>query len=334
LDFRFWILDFGFWILDFGFWIGGIAVNTPLLTTDIPGLKKFITGKVRDVYDLGDTLLIVATDRISAFDVIMPNGIPDKGRVLTQLSRHWFLSLRPLVNTHYITTDINFIATRLARMGVQVTPKLREELGGRTMLGVKARALPIECVVRGYLAGSLWKEYVQAGGQSGEVTLHGITLPGGLRECGRLPEPVFSPATKAESGHDQNIGLAEAAQLVGEALATQVAQTSIALYQAAAEEVAQVGLLLADTKFEFGIHQGALTLIDEALTPDSSRFWEGTLYEPGHSQPSFDKQFVRDWLEASGWNKEPPAPHLPEDVVTRTAEKYREAYRRITESGQ
>jgi phosphoribosylaminoimidazole-succinocarboxamide synthase len=302
----------------------------PLLTTDISGLKKFITGKVRDVYDLGDTLLIVASDRISAFDVIMPNGIPDKGKVLTQLSRHWFRTLRPLVNTHYITTDIDFIAARLMRAGAQATSDLRTQLDGRAMLGVKARALPIECVVRGYLAGSLWKEYVQAGGQQREVTLHGIALPAGLRECDRLPQPIFSPATKAESGHDQNIGFAETARIVGEQIARQVADTSIALYSAAAEEAACSGLLLADTKFEFGIHQGALTLIDEALTPDSSRFWEQSLYVPGHSQPSFDKQFVRDWLESSGWNKEPPAPYLPDDVVAKTAEKYEEAYRRIT----
>jgi phosphoribosylaminoimidazole-succinocarboxamide synthase len=309
-------------------------VEAPLLTTDIPGLQKFITGKVRDVYDIGDTLLIVATDRISAFDVIMPNGIPDKGRVLTQLSRFWFLTLRPLVNTHYITTDIEFIAAHLQRHGVQLTPELRAQLDGRTMLGVKARALPIECVVRGYLAGSLWKEYVQAGGREHEVTLHGIALPAGLRECDRLPQPAFSPATKAESGHDLNISQAEAGKIVGEEIIQQAAQTSIALYTAAAARASENGILLADTKFEFGIHQGALTLIDEALTPDSSRFWEQALYAPGQSQPSFDKQFVRDWLESSGWNKEPPAPRLPDDIVARTADKYREAYRRITGSRQ
>lgn len=304
-------------------------MTAPLLTTAIPGLKKFITGKVRDVYDLGDTLLIVATDRISAFDVIMPNGIPDKGRVLTQLSRHWFLTLRPLVNTHYITTEMDFIARTMERAGAKVPGELRNQLAGRTMLGVKARALPIECVVRGYLAGSLWKEYVRAGGELQAVTLHGIDLPAGLRECDRLPQPIFSPATKAESGHDENIGMAETVRILGEETAQQVARTSIALYTAAAAEAARNGILLADTKFEFGMHQGALTLIDEVLTPDSSRFWEHALYAPGHSQPSFDKQFVRDWLETSGWNKEPPAPYLPQDVVERTADKYREAYRRI-----
>jgi phosphoribosylaminoimidazole-succinocarboxamide synthase len=302
---------------------------TPVLTTQIPGLPKFTTGKVRDVYDLGDTLLIVATDRISAFDVIMPNGIPDKGRVLTQLSRFWFLHLRPLVSTHYISTDTAFIADRIAEAGATVTPELRTMLEGRAMLGVKARAFPIECVARGYLAGSLWKEYRQAGGEKQPVTLHGIALPTGLRESEALPEPVFSPATKAESGHDQNIGITEVERIVGAGTARQLAEISLALYKAAAERARKHGIIIADTKFEFGLHGGAITLIDEALTPDSSRFWDEAIYTPGQAQPSYDKQYVRDWLEASGWNKEPPAPMLPEDVVARTAEKYREAYRRI-----
>ena len=304
----------------------------PLLTTDIPGLARFATGKVRDVYDLGDTLLIVATDRISAFDAIMPNGIPDKGRVLTQLSRFWFHALRPLAATHYITTDDNFIAMRIVEAGGTLTPQLREQLAGRAMLGVKAQAFPIECVVRGYLAGSLWKEYVRVGGRDNgdkTVTLHGLELPGGLRECDRLPRPLFSPATKAESGHDENIGFAETAQVVGEETARQMSAISLRLYAAASERAERSSLILADTKFEFGIHQGAVTLIDEALTPDSSRYWEGAGYEPGHNQPSYDKQFVRDWLEASGWNKEPPAPVLPSDVVSRTRDKYLEAYRRL-----
>ncbi len=302
----------------------------PILTTEIFGLKRFATGKVRDVYDLGDTLLIVATDRISAFDVVMPDGIPDKGRVLTQLSRFWFRQLRPLVATHYITTDDTFIANKIAEAGVIVTPELRATLAGRAMLGVKAEAFPVECVVRGYLAGSLWKEYRQAGGESRAVTLHGLDLPGGLRESARLPEPIFTPATKAESGHDENIGLSEMGRIVGEETARELASVSLALYRAASERAARNGILLADTKFEFGRHGGALTLIDEALTPDSSRFWEGAVYAPGRAQPSYDKQFVRDWLEASGWNKEPPAPLLPADVVARTADKYREAYRLIT----
>ncbi len=304
-------------------------MTAPILTTTIPGLKPFVTGKVRDVYDLGDTLLIVATDRISAFDVIMPNGIPDKGRVLTQLSRYWFLNLRPLVSTHYITTDEDFILERITRAGAAVTPEQRAMLAGRAMLGVKAKAFPIECVVRGYLAGSLWKEYRQAGGETQPVTLHGLDLPAGLRESEALPEPVFSPATKAESGHDQNISLADVERIVGAGTARQLAETSLALYKAAAERARAQGLIIADTKFEFGLHGGAITLIDEALTPDSSRFWDAAIYTPGRAQPSYDKQYVRDWLEASGWNKEPPAPTLPEDVVARTAEKYLEAYRRI-----
>jgi phosphoribosylaminoimidazole-succinocarboxamide synthase len=309
---------------------GGERMSAPVLKTEIPGLKCFATGKVRDVYDLGDTLLIVATDRISAFDVIMPNGIPDKGRVLTQMSRFWFQHLRPLVSTHYITADDDFIADAIAAAGGEVSPELREMLSGRAMLGVKAQAFPVECVVRGYLAGSLWKEYRQAGGETQAVTLHGIELPAGLRESDRLPEPVFSPATKAESGHDENIGLADVERLVGAGTARQLADISVAIYKTAAERALRNGIILADTKFEFGLHGGAITLIDEALTPDSSRFWDAAVYEPGRSQPSYDKQYVRDWLEASGWNKEPPAPELPADVVARTADKYREAYRRLT----
>jgi phosphoribosylaminoimidazole-succinocarboxamide synthase len=285
---------------------------------------------VRDVYDLGDTLLLVTTDRISAFDVIMPNGIPDKGRILNQLSHFWFTYLRTHIETHEITVNDEAIAERLHQAGVAVTPALRAMLAGRSMLGVKAQALPVECVVRGYLAGSLWKEYRQAGGATNPVTLHGIALPAGLRECDRLPEPIFTPATKAESGHDENIGLAEVAHKVGQERAAQLAQISLTLYRAAAERALQNGLLIADTKFEFGLKDGRLLWIDEALTPDSSRFWDEAIYEPGHPQPSYDKQFVRDWLEQSGWNKEPPAPELPAGVVMRTAEKYREAYRRLT----
>ena len=304
----------------------------PLMTADIPGLTRFATGKVRDVYDLGDTLLIVATDRISAFDVIMPNGIPDKGRILTQLSRFWFRVLRPLAATHYITVDDDFIAARIEEAGGALSPELRDALKGRAMLGVKAQAFPVECVVRGYLAGSLWKEYVQAGGKDKAVTLHGMELPGGLRECDRLPTPIFSPATKAESGHDQNIGMQETARIVGEDTARRLAEISLRLYEAAQTRAGRSGLLLADTKFEFGMHGGAITLIDEALTPDSSRYWEAAAYAPGHNPPSYDKQFVRDWLEGSGWNKEPPAPPLPGEVVARTRDKYLEAHRRLTGS--
>ncbi|HLK58294.1 MAG TPA: phosphoribosylaminoimidazolesuccinocarboxamide synthase [Chthonomonadaceae bacterium] len=304
-------------------------MNIPVLKTEIPGLKRFATGKVRDVYDLGDTLLLVASDRISAFDVIMPNGIPDKGRVLTQLSRFWFRQLRPLTVTHYISTDDAYILQRIEEAGGKVTPALAETLTGRAMLGVKAKAFPIECVVRGYLAGSLWKEYRQAGGDRQPVTLHGIALPLGLRESDKLPRPIFTPATKAESGHDENISVEEAGRIVGEEMVQRLAALSIAIYTAAAERAARNGILLADTKFEFGLDAGAIVLIDEALTPDSSRFWDADIYAPGRSQPSYDKQYVRDWLEGSGWNKEPPAPELPPDVVAQTAEKYREAYRRI-----
>lgn len=305
-------------------------MTEPVLKTEMPGLKRFATGKVRDVYDLGNMLLILTTDRISAFDVIMPNGIPDKGRVLTQLSRFWFLNLRTIVPTHYITTDPGFIADRIAEAGGAVTPETLALLDGRAMLTIKAQAYPVECVVRGYLAGSLWKEYRQAGGENAAVRLHGIDLPAGLTESAELPEPIFTPATKAEIGeHDENIGLAEMGDIVGETTAHQLSEISIALYRAAAERARRKGIIIADTKFEFGLHCGAVTLIDEALTPDSSRFWDAATYEPGRSQPSFDKQYLRDWLEASGWQKAPPAPTLPPEVVQHTGDKYREAYERI-----
>jgi phosphoribosylaminoimidazole-succinocarboxamide synthase len=304
-------------------------MNAPVLATQIHGIPRFATGKVRDVYDLGDTLLLVTTDRISAFDVVMPNGIPDKGRVLTQLSRHWFRVLRTLVPTHYITCDVDYIADRITDHGGSVDATTRESLAGRAMLGVKAAAFPIECVVRGYIAGSLWREYREAGGPADAVTLNGIRLRAGLRESDELPEPIFTPATKAESGHDENISFDTAAGIVGEAQARKLRETSIALYQAARAAARRNGIIIADTKFEFGLHDGVVTLIDEALTPDSSRFWDASIYQPGRSQPSFDKQYVRDWLLASGWTKEPPAPALPDEVVRHTSESYREAYRRI-----
>ncbi len=297
--------------------------------THIPGLPEPKRGKVRDIYDLGEHLLIVATDRISAFDVVLPNGIPDKGRVLTQLSLYWFERTGHLVPNHLVSADIDVIAEAIAQAGGQVDHSLREVLRDRSMLVVKARPYPIECVVRGYLAGSLWKEYVQAGGRERPVTLHGIPLPAGLRESDRLEEPIFTPATKAASGHDLNISLEEAEQLVGE-VAHELARRSVEVYRFAREEAAQKGIIIADTKFEFGERDGRLLLIDEVLTPDSSRFWAADEYQPGRSQPSFDKQYVRDWLESTGWDKKPPAPVLPEEVVARTAEKYREAYRRLT----
>jgi phosphoribosylaminoimidazole-succinocarboxamide synthase len=302
---------------------------TTVTCTQIPGLPKPKRGKVRDIYDLGDKLLIVATDRISAFDVVLPNGIPDKGRVLTQLSLYWFERTRHLVSNHLISAEIDVIAEAVTSAGGQVDAQVREMLDGRSMLVVKAKPYPIECVVRGYLAGSLWKEYVQAGGREKPVTLHGIALPAGLRESDRLEEPIFTPATKAQTGHDENISLEQAARMVG-AVARELARLSMQIYRFARDEAVQKGIIIADTKFEFGERDGQILLIDEVLTPDSSRFWAVDDYVPGRSQPSFDKQYVRDWLESSGWDKTPPAPQLPPDVVQKTAEKYREAYRRMT----
>ena len=301
----------------------------PVLTTELNGIPRFATGKVRDVYDLGEMLLLVTTDRISAFDVVMPNGIPDKGRVLTQLSRHWFRALRPIVPTHYITCDETYIADRIVERGGRVDRQTREMLSGRAMLSVKAQAFPIECVARGYIAGSLWKEYVEAGGVERAVTLHGIQLPAGLLESQALPSPIFTPATKAETGHDMNISFEEAASIIGEGPLRDLERTSLQLYSFAANEARKRGIIIADTKFEFGLHNGIITLIDEALTPDSSRFWDAAIYRPGQSQPSYDKQFVRDWLVSSGWKKSPPAPELPFDVVQHTSNSYREAYQRI-----
>jgi phosphoribosylaminoimidazole-succinocarboxamide synthase len=264
--------------------------------------------------------------------VVLPNGIPDKGRVLTQLSLHWFERTRHLVPNHLISAESDAIAEAVAAAGGRVDAHVREMLDGRSMLVVKAKPYPIECVVRGYLAGSLWKEYVRAGGREKPVTLHGIALPAGLRESDRLEEPIFTPATKAEVGHDENISLEQAVQIVGE-VARELARLSVQIYRFARDEAAQKGIIIADTKFEFGEREGQILLIDEVLTPDSSRFWAADDYVPGRPQPSFDKQFVRDWLESIGWDKTPPAPELPSDVVQKTAEKYREAYSRITGSG-
>jgi phosphoribosylaminoimidazole-succinocarboxamide synthase len=302
-----------------------------VLSIEIPGLKKFASGKVRDIFDLGDSLLLVATDRISAFDSVMQNGIPDKGRVLTQLSRFWFerFGEAGIVDTHFIATDLDPIADAVTKAGGVVDGSVRAMLAGRSTLGRKASTLPVECVARGYISGSLWKEYRDAGGASRSVTLHGIEFPAGLRESDRLPAPIFTPATKASTGHDENIGMSETIEIVGKEMAERLQGLCLALYAAAAEHALKSGVIIADTKFEFGLRDGSILLIDEALTPDSSRFWDVETYKPGGPQPSFDKQFVRDWLEASGWNKEPPAPALPEDVVEKTAEKYREAYRRI-----
>jgi len=291
---------------------------TVLHETNFPGLTPAARGKVRDIYDLGDRLLIVATDRLSAFDVVMPTPIPDKGHVLTQLSLFWFELLKSIVPNHVLSAT-------------QFPPSFdpyREQLMGRAMLVRKAQPLPIECVVRGYLSGSGWKEYKSGG------TICGIALPPGLRESDKLPDPIFTPATKATSGHDENISFERAAEMIGKALAEKVRAVSLEIYNRAAAYATPRGVLLADTKFEFGLlpHTAGhaaheLIWIDEALTPDSSRFWPVAQYKPGGPQPSFDKQFVRDYLERIQWPKTPPGPELPADVVAATRSKYREAYR-------
>lgn len=302
-----------------------------VLTTDIPGVPRFTQGKVRDVYDLGDMLLLVATDRISAFDVILPTGIPDKGRVLTAVSEFWFARTRHIVPNHYIASDMDTIGQRLRDAGAQVTAELVAMLAGRSLLVRKCAALPLECVVRGYLAGSAWKDYGQIFGHGGEVKLYDIPVPVGLRECEKLSVPLFTPATKAEVGdHDENITQAQAAALIGPERAGELTKISKALYEYARDYAAGRGIILADTKFEFGVLDGQVILIDEALTPDSSRFWDAKGYKPGRAQPSFDKQFVRDYLETLDWNKTSPGPTLPPDIVEKTAAKYREAYRLLT----
>ena len=305
-------------------------MSQPILHTDIPGLPKFIQGKVRDVYDLGDALLIVATDRISAFDVILPTGIPDKGRVLTALSRFWFEQTRHIVPSHFLTSDTDTLGARLHDAGVNVTADLVSVLEGRSQLVQKCAALPLECVVRGYLGGSAWKDYQKLFAHGGEVRLYDIPVPVGLRQGDRLPTPLWTPAAKAHTGHDMNISAAQAAAVVGPETAGDLADKSLALYAFARDFAAERGLIIADTKFEFGHLDGQLILIDEALTPDSSRFWEASSYKPGRSQASFDKQFVRDYLETLDWDKTAPGPALPAEIVEKTAAKYREAYRRLT----
>jgi phosphoribosylaminoimidazole-succinocarboxamide synthase len=279
--------------------------------THFAGLPPSARGKVRDIYDLGDRLLIVATDRLSAFDVVMPTPIPDKGRVLTQLSLFWFHLLREVITNHVLSST-TFPAP---------FDKYAIELAGRSMLVRKTEPLPIECVARGYLSGSGWKEYRAAG------TVCGIPLPAGLQESDKLPEPIFTPATKAASGHDENISFEGAASLIGNDLAARVRSVTLEIYRRAAAYAEPRGILLADTKFEFGLLNGQLIWIDEALTPDSSRFWPASQHKPGGPQPSFDKQFVRDYLEHIRWPKTPPGPELPADVVDGTRAKYREAYR-------
>jgi phosphoribosylaminoimidazole-succinocarboxamide synthase len=286
-----------------------------LSESTIPGLPLLHRGKVRETYAVGDDrLLLVATDRLSAFDVVFDQPIPDKGRLLTALSAYWFRRLAPLGSTHFLSSDAADLPAA-ART---------QELAGRVTLARRAERIDAECVVRGYLAGSGWAEY-RARGEVG-----GHRLPGGLSEADRLPEPIFTPSTKAEVGHDQNITRAELAEMVGADLARELEERSLALYRAGAERAAQVGLILADTKFEFGWIDGSVALIDELLTPDSSRFWDAGQYTPGASPPSFDKQYVRDFVSASGWNREPPAPRLPDEVIEGTRERYVTAFERLT----
>jgi phosphoribosylaminoimidazole-succinocarboxamide synthase len=288
---------------------------SPLTTIDLP-LPRFGSGKVRETFDLSDRLLMVATDRISAFDVVLPDGIPAKGEILTRLSAFWFHLTSSLVPNHFISLDpADFPAEVQAQ---------RDRLAGRAMIVRKAQRIDFECVARGYLAGSGWKDYQETGAVSG------IALPAGLRLADRLPEPIFTPATKAASGHDQNCTFADVAGAVGTEIAAALRDASLALYRFAADLAIDRGIIIADTKFEFGLLDGRLIVIDEMLTPDSSRFWAAGEYAPGMSPPSFDKQFVRDWLESSGWNKASPAPHLPVEVIAGTASRYQEAYEWLT----
>jgi phosphoribosylaminoimidazole-succinocarboxamide synthase len=288
-----------------------------LLHTSIPGLPPARIGKVREVYDLGEELLIVATDRISAFDCVMANGIPDKGRILTQMSAFWFEKLGSICPNHVISVQDDDVQSRC--------PQPQPELAGRATVAKKAKPLAIECVARGYISGSLYKEYLAHG-----EDVHDLNLQAGLVESTQLARPIFTPATKATSGHDENISFQKAADIVGAETAALVRDWTLALYKTASDHCRTVGLILADTKFEFGETEDGIILIDEALTPDSSRFWDGAQYVPGVSQPSYDKQFVRDFLHKSGWDKTPPGPELPPDVVEGTRGKYIEAYERIT----
>jgi len=287
-----------------------------LLQTNLPGVKLFSRGKVRDVYELGDKLLVVASDRLSAFDVVMSEGIPDKGRVLTQLSCFWFNLIRNGIRHHFITAKV-------AEYPEDLHP-FADQLEGRSMLVDKAQTFPIECVVRGYLAGSGWKEYRSSG------SVCGIKLPAGLQEASRLENPIFTPATKAQTGHDENITWEDMVAHVGERAARKLRELSLSLYRKSREYAEGRGIIIADTKFEWGLKDDQIILIDEVLTPDSSRFWPLQEYAPGRPQPSFDKQFVRDYLESLRWDKRPPPPPLPPEVVERTSEKYREAYRLLT----
>jgi phosphoribosylaminoimidazole-succinocarboxamide synthase len=287
-----------------------------ILQTDFKDLKLFRRGKVRDVYDLGDKLLIVSTDRISCFDVVLPNAIPCKGKVLTGLSCFWFDFLKDVLPNHFITADVEHYPSALH--------KYKEELSGRSMLVKKSKALPVECIVRGYLSGSGWKEYQKS------RSICGIKLPSGLQESSKLPEVIFTPSTKAEEGHDINVKTDFVEDQLGKEITDQIKNLSIAIYKKAADYGWGKGIIIADTKFEFGIHDNKVILIDEVLTPDSSRFWPRDEYASGRPQASFDKQFVRDYLESLDWDKTPPAPELPEDIIFKTTRKYLEAFNKLT----
>ena len=284
---------------------------------ELSGVKKLRSGKVREVFDLGDTLLFVVSDRISAFDVILPDPIPYKGAVLNQISAFWFRRFSDIRN-HVVTSDFDEFPKELQKFG--------DQLAGRSMIVKKTQPLPVECVVRGYLAGSGWKEYQQS------QSVCGIKLPANLKQASQLPDPIFTPATKAETGHDENIDMKRCVEILGEEIADRVKTLSLEIYSRGREHAAQHGIIVADTKFEFGTVNGELLLIDECLTPDSSRFWPVNEYVVGQSPPSFDKQFVRDYLETLDWDKTPPAPRLPEDVIEKTSAKYGEAFRRLTGS--
>jgi phosphoribosylaminoimidazole-succinocarboxamide synthase len=293
-------------------------MDSVVLETNLP-LKRFARGKVRDVYDLGDMLLIVATDRISAFDYVLPAGIPCKGRVLSGLSVYWFGLMSGVVGNHLVSADVSDYPWGLSEYA--------DLLKGRSMLVRKAKRIDIECVVRGYISGSAWKEYREKG------TVCGEKMPAGLRESDKLPGPVFTPAMKSDSSHDENIGVDKMAEIVGKELTEELAEKSLKIYEKGVAHARKGGIILADSKFEYGIRDDEIILIDELLTPDSSRFWDAEKYSPGGAQESFDKQFVRDYLEEVKWDKKPPAPGLPDDVIEKTSKRYLEAYRRITGSG-
>jgi len=286
------------------------------MKTDLPGVKLHGRGKVRDIYDLGDHFLIVATDRLSAFDVVLPTPIPDKGKVLTQMSAFWFDRFKDVVPNHVVSTDVSKYPQNLHQF--------RDQLEGRSMLVKKAKVFPVECVARGFLTGSGLKDYNKTG------SVCGIKLPPGLRDSDRLPEPIFTPATKAETGHDENISEEQAAKVIGQDTVRRLKEITLQLYSRGVEYARTRGIIVCDTKFEFGLIDGKISIVDEMLTPDSSRFWPADQYSPGKPQPSFDKQFVRDYLEKIGWNKQPPAPELPDDIVKATSAKYVEALRLLT----